>query len=557
MKTGSHSFVALTPTTFLERSGAAFPNRTALIHAGGSISYGSLLSRCRRLARALSRAGVGPGDRVALLMENGIHTVEAHFAIPAVGGVVVMLNPWLSPADLLDLIRFSAPAVLIADSGSFARIAGMWSELAEQAPRVVLSDHGQPMAGVDALDYETILSAETDTVMLDQAIGSELDTVAINFTSGTTGRPKGVSYSHRAGYLHAIGQVLMLELSRASNYLWTLPMFHVSGWGHIWAGVAAGCTQVVLSGSTTQGREAEFVAAIERHRISHLAGSPRLLRGLVDAVDAAGAQSAVSGLTVETGGAAPPTALIRRLEELGVRLIHQYGLNETCGPFVVNEEQDDWAALTPEQRASLRARQGVAAIHAGTGVRVVDDIGREVPHDGRSLGEVVMAGNTLASGYYNNPEATAKAFRDGWFHSGDVAVVHPDGALEIRDRMKDLIHVETDYGWENISSIEIENVLCRNPAIRDAAVIAAVPKADADGRQRLVAYVETIDPAFAEADFHVYCARELSVYKRPDTVFFEPLPKTSTGKVRKDVLVADASDRIGVTAARNRDVEVV
>ncbi len=554
--TGMHSFVPLTPATLLERSGRAFPNRPALIHPGGTMSYGRLLDRARRLAQALSRARVGRGDRVALLMENGTHTIEAHFAIPAVGGVVVMLNPWLSPTDLLDLIRYCEPTVLIADGASFRRLAEHWPALAEQTPRLLLTERPDTADGLEAMDYESCLDAETGEKVLDQAVKSELEPVAINFTSGTTGRPKGVSYSHRAGYLHAIGQVLMLGLSRDSNYLWTLPMFHVSGWGHIWANVAVGCTQVVLGGSTIQGREAEFVEAIGRHRISHLAGSPRLLRSLVDAVQAHPSRTDLRGLTAETGGAAPPTTLIRRLEELGVRLIHQYGLNETCGPYVVNEEQDEWAVLPVEERARLRARQGVAAIHAGTGLRVIDEGGNEVPRDGRTLGEVVMAGNTLATGYYNNPDATRKAFRDGWFHSGDVAVVHPDGSLEIRDRMKDLIHVETEYGWENISSIEIENVLCRNPAIRDAAVVAVAAGHDGANRQYLVAFVETAEQGISEAVFHAYCQKELSVYKRPDVVYFDSLPKTSTGKVRKDVLVADALRRLSVTK-RQPDPEMV
>ena len=544
----SHSFIPLSPTVFLERSGNAFASRTALIHRGGAVNYAELRSRSRRLAQALARLHVGYGDKVALLMENGTPTVEAHFAIPALGAVVVMLNPWLSPADTLELIACSEPKVLIADSATFNAIADAWFATPGPKPAVVISDlrPGEVDARLtDAQDYETCLRREDDGKPLDAGIRNEMDPIAINFTSGTTGKPKGVTYTHRAAYLHAIGQILMIELSRRSRYLWTLPMFHVSGWGHIWANVAAGCTQVIPATNAIQGREKEFVGIIRKEQISHLAGSPRLLRSLMEADERGG--ETLRGLTVETGGAAPPTTLIQHLESCGIRLIHQYGLNETCGPFVVNEEQSDWQQLTADQRAHMRARQGVAALHAGTGLRVIDDSGNEVPHDGRSLGEVVMAGNTVATGYYNNPEATEKGFRNGWFHSGDVAVVHSDGSLEIRDRMKDLIHVETEYGWENISSIEIENILCRHGNIRDAAVIAVPGEAAGSSRQLLVAFAELKDESDLSGQaFDAYCKDALSVYKRPDRIYFSPLPKTSTGKVRKDVLMADAKRRLAM-----------
>jgi fatty-acyl-CoA synthase len=542
----THSFIPLSPTVFLERSGNAFASRTALIHRGGATSYGELLSRSRRLAQALARLHVGHGDKVALLMENGVPTVEAHFAIPALGALVVMLNPWLSPADTLELIACSEPKVLIADSATFKVLAESWFATPGPKPVVIISDRQSHEidARLDAHDYEACLQSEDGSTPLDARPCNELDPIAINFTSGTTGKPKGVTYTHRAGYLHALGQVLMIGLNRKSRYLWTLPMFHVSGWGHIWANVAAGCTQIVPTTNAIQGREKEFVEIIRKEQISHLAGSPRLIRSLMEADELGGA---LHGLVVETGGAAPPTALIQHLESRGIQLIHQYGLNETCGPFVVNEEQDDWQLLSPEQRAHMRARQGVAALHAGTGLRVIDADGNHVPHDGKSLGEIVMAGNTVATGYYNNPEATEKAFRNGWFHSGDVAVVHPDGFLEIRDRMKDLIHVETEYGWENISSIEIENILCRHGNIRDAAVIAVPGEAAGTPRQLLVAFAELKDEsALSGQAFDAYCKDALSVYKRPDKIYFSPLPKTSTGKVRKDVLMADAKRRLAM-----------
>lgn len=544
-----HSFVHLSPTTFLERSANAFPDRTALVHAHGKTTFAELRDRSRRLARALARQQVAHGDRVALLLENGIHTIEAHFAIPALGAMVVMLNPWLSESDTLGLLEYSKPRVLITDSATLQRIAGTLSSSTFTLPKIILTDRPAAHTEGDAtLDYEDCLRSEDAHTALDSDIRSELDPIAINFTSGTTGKPKGVTYTHRAAYLHAIGQVLMLGLARDSHYLWTLPMFHVSGWGHIWGNVAVASTQTIPATSVVQGMEAGLIETIRSQGITHVAGSPRLLRSLVDA--AQGTDS-LRGLTAQTGGASPPTTLIRQLEDHGVRLLHQYGLNETCGPYVVAEEQDEWQTLAPEQRAQRRARQGVAAIHAGTGLRVIDDGGNDVPHDGVSLGEVVMAGNTVATGYYNNPEATQKAFRNGWFHSGDVAVVHPDGALEIRDRMKDLIHVETEYGWENVSSIEIENVLSRNAAIRDAAVVAVPAEASGAGRQTIVAFAE-LQPGqtLHDDEFHAYCAAELSSYKRPDQMYVAAIPKTSTGKVRKDLLVAEATKRLVESKAR-------
>ncbi len=479
-----------------------------------------------------------------MLTENNIQTIEAHFAVPAVGAMIVMLNPWLSEIDTIDLLNYCGAKVLIADTALFQKLSSSWPIRLKHALRVLLINGAGKTYGAEILDYETCLKKENGDFLLDRAVRSELDPIAINFTSGTTGRPKGVTYSHRAGYLHALGQLLMIGLTRQSKYLWTLPMFHVNGWGHMWASVAVGCAQVIPATNVIQGREAEFIELVRQHGITHLAGAPRLVRLLADIPDQ---NDVFRNLTIVTGGAAPSTTLIQQLENMGVDLIHQYGLNETCGPFAVCEERDEWHMLPPEVRAKMRARQGIAAIHAGTGLRVLDTSGNDVPHDGRTLGEVAMAGNTVAIGYYKNPEATEKAFRDGWFYSGDMAVVHPDGYLEIRDRMKDLIYVETEYGWENISSIEIENVLCRNDAIQDAAVIAISVEGRANESPLLVAFIELKhDKQMGEEEFRSYCTNELSTYKRPQVVYFAKLPKTSTGKVRKDLLSEDALGRLGL-----------
>lgn len=538
--------VPLTPVTLLERSARAFPQATALIQAQGNLSFQALLMRCRKLAQALASLQVRHGDRVAVLATNGRYTVEAHFGVPGAGAVLVMLNPWLAEADVLDLIEFSEAKVLIADAALYRRLSQASREQLQQQTHVLLIASQEETVPAQCLDYELCLGVENGEISLEQAVVSEDDPIAINFTSGTTGRPKGVIYSHRAGYLHALGQVMMFGLTRQSRYLWTLPMFHVNGWGHMWACTAIGCPQIIPTRHLDQEHNAEFEQLLREQSVTHLAGAPRLIKVMLEIP---GAQDALRGISMMTGGAAPAPLLIQQLEQRGVNLIHQYGLSETCGPFVVCEPQDDWAERDAETRAKLRARQGVPSLHAGSGLQVRDANGVAVPHDGGTLGEIVMAGNTLALGYFKNAEATAKAFRDGWFHSGDMAVVHPDGSLEIRDRIKDLIYVETAYGWENISSIEIENVLCRHSAIQDAAVLGiAHPTRDSNSPESnsplLVAFVE-LRPGtrLAEAEFHDYCAETLSSYHRPHVVLFEQLPKTNTGKVRKELLHRQVQQR--------------
>ncbi|UTY59277.1 AMP-binding protein [Massilia sp. erpn] len=538
----NHSHSPLSPVTFIERSARAFPEKTALTYLDKAISFSKLLDRSRRLAQALSRLHVEPGDRVAVLSENNVHAVEAHFGIPGAGAVIVMLNPWLSAADVVDLLKYSGAKVLIADKKSFQKIPAGLVAADTDVVKIMLVDgiEQQPEDGI--VDYETCLENEDGHSSLEKFIKSEMDPIAINFTSGTTGRPKGVTYSHRAAYLHAVGQVMMIGLHRNSRYLWTLPMFHVNGWGHMWACMAVGCTQFVPDVSLTQGNSAEFIETIHLRKVTHLAGAPRLVRLLAEAPDK---NDSLRGLTIVTGGAAPSTTLIQQLELIGVNLIHQYGLNETLGPFVVCEEQEEWKFLSPEARARMRARQGIPAIHAGTGLRVLDANGIDVPHDGRTLGEIAMSGNTVALGYYNNIEATQKAFRGGLFYSGDMAIVYPDGFLEIRDRIKDLIYVETEYGWENISSLEIENVLIQNDAVQDAAVVGVSIEIDGKPAPVLVAFLEIKESkSIDESGMRDYCLEHLSVYKRPQVFYFIELPKTNTGKVRKDILSRAAVEKL-------------
>lgn len=537
-----NSSVPLTPVTLLERSAHAYSNSPALIYPGGVMSYRMLCNRSRRLAHTLGALEVSNGDRVAVWSETSLQTVEAHFGVPGSGAVLVMLNPWLSEVDFIELLEFSEAKVLIAEARLYLRLSTSSRERLGKLLKVLLIKHPDSQSLEDVLDYEQCLELANDDVSLEHSVVSEFDPIAINFTSGTSGRPKGVIYSHRAGYLHSLGQVLMLGLNRQSKYLWTLPMFHVNGWGHMWACVAAGCAQVIPSTNLGRDNAAEFNELVRLHGITHLAGAPRLLKVLNEIHQPYGA---LRGMTVMTGGSAPSPVLIQQLEGIGVNLIHQYGLNETGGPFVVCESQAAWDYLEPDERAKLYTRQGIPAIHAGTGVQVLDVLGKQVPHDGCSLGEVTMVGNTIASGYFKNPDATEKAFHNGRFYSGDVAVVHQDGYLEIRDRIKDLIYVETEYGWENISSIEIENTLSEHPAIHDIAVLSV---ANTDGEEKsplLLAFVERqAGTDIMEHEFMAFCDVKLSAYKRPQMVFFGKLPKTSTGKIHKYLLAQDARHRL-------------
>jgi fatty-acyl-CoA synthase len=539
-----HSYTHLSPTTFLERSGRVFPGRIAIICPNKTVTYGELLQRSRRLAQALKRLQLQPGDRVALIMKNSRETVECSFGIPAVGAVLVALNPWLNNDELRSLLNYCEAKVLIIDASLKKEISSGAQGGLPCLQQIIMVGELSSQVHSEILHYEACLDEEDGDFELDNTIQSELDPLSINFTSGTTGHPKGVLSNHRGVYLNAIGQALMLGLTQASKYLWLLPMFHVNGWGHIWASVAVGATQIIHPRHHNQdgSLDLDLVQMFSQHQITHLCGSPRAIRLLADSIND---KEVLRGLTITTGGAAPAPSLLLQLEKIGINVIHQYGLNETCGPYVVCEDMEEWQLLTPEDRAVKRARQGIAAIHAGTGLRVVDNSMHDVPWDGSSLGEVIVAGNTVAMSYYNNPEATAKAFYDGWFHTGDVAVIHTDGYLEIRDRLKDLIYVETDYGWENISSIEIEGVLLQHEGIKDAAVIGLSSEDLEKDFTLLVAFVEAISPlAVMENDLRKFCQSILAPYKQPQLFFFMDLPKTLTGKIKKNILVAEALARL-------------
>lgn len=535
----SHCYANLTPVSFLERCGRYFPDRPAVVLPDRPICFEDLLLRSRRMAGVLRGLGVDYGDRVGLLAHNSLQSIEAHYAIPGIGGIIVSLNPWLSDNDLIRQIEYSDACVILVSAVLLRHHSESLSRAAEGRVIVVLDEGGYSHdMDVACVDYRALQHQCDVGIVLGECIRSENDPIAINFTSGTTGNPRGVMYSHRAGYLHAMGQVLMLNLNRSSIYYWSLPMFHVNGWGHMWATVAAGAVQI-LDGCANEINSSGLADRVKAAGATHMAGAPRLIKLLSDEIRD---ESGFEGLTVMTGGTAPPPDLIKSMEHLGVSLIHQYGLNETCGPFVVCETREEWRRSNLDEQVKKRLRQGVPAVHAGTGLRVVDQFMIDVPWDGTSHGEVIMSGNTVAQGYYRNPAATAHAFKDGWFRSGDIAVVHPDGYLEIKDRVKDLIFVETSYGWENISSIEIENLISQFPGIKDVAVIGV--SSGGEGAV-IVAYYEAKNGCVVESDLLLgFCRKALPVYKVPKYAFETLLPKTVTGKVRKNELEAEARDRL-------------
>jgi fatty-acyl-CoA synthase len=510
----------LTPRSFLERSLRVFPKRTAVVYGETRYSYAQFAERVQRLAGALLAAGVLPGDRVAFLCPNTPPLLEAHHACPLIGAVLVAINTRLSAEEISYILDHSGAKMLFVD-GELAHLAD--GERPPTLAQVVDIPDAQAVfpKRFGGPDYEELLAAATPLDFAQAPPLAETDTLSINYTSGTTGRPKGVMYSHRGSALNALGEGLEVGLSSRSVYLWTLPMFHCNGWCFPWAVVAVGGTQVCLR----RFEPAEVIRLIGAEGISHLCGAPTVLIMLLNSP--AISQLRLSRpLHIVTAAAPPSPTILRAVEELGATITHVYGLTETYGPHSICEWHSEWDAESPERRALLKSRQGVPYIQAG-GLRVVDEQMNDVPADGATLGEVVMRGNNVMKGYYRQPEATAEAFRGGWFHSGDVGVMHPDGYIELRDRKKDIII----SGGENISTIEVEQTIYRHPAVLEVAVVA---RPDELWGEVPVAFVMIKQGSeLSEAELISFCREHLAHYKAPKAIFFGDLPKTSTGKIQK------------------------
>jgi fatty-acyl-CoA synthase len=521
LEPGPANFRPLTPLAFLERAAHVWPQRTAVIHGDLRRSWRETAARCRRLALALRRRGIGKGDVVSVLAPNVPGLLEAHYGVPMAGAVLNALNIRLDAATIAFILDHAQSRVLIADTGFHEVVRDALGRLGRDILLVDLDEGLGPRQG--ALDYEALLAEGADEPF--PPLDDEWRALSLCYTSGTTGNPKGAVYHHRGAYLNAIGNAMALGLDPASVYLWTLPMFHCNGWTHTWAVTAAGATHVCLR----KVDPAAVFEAIERHRVTHLAAAPIVLNMLAHA-PAQDRRSFEHVVRAATGGAAPPSSVIGSLESLGFRITHLYGLTETFGPATVCVPQDDWAGLGLEDRARLMARQGVGHPTQG-GVLVADpETLAPVPADGATMGEILLRGNTVMKGYLKNRAATLEAFRGGWYHTGDLAVLHPDGYIEIRDRAKDVII----SGGENISSLEVEEVLYRHPAVMEAAVVA---RPDDHWGETPCAFVTLRSGASATAEEIVdFCRRNLARYKVPRTVVLTELPKTSTGKIQKFVL---------------------
>jgi fatty-acyl-CoA synthase len=514
------NLTALTPLSFLSRAAAVYPDKLAVIDGKASFTYAAFYARCRRLAAALRQRGIGPGATVAVLAPNNSALLEAHYGVPMAGAVLNALNTRLDARSIAFILGHGQAKLLIADREFAAVVNPALAELARPLPLVEIDD-GKPAERLGGIEYEAFLG-EGDPAFDWQGPADEWAPIALNYTSGTTGNPKGVVYHHRGAYLNALGNAITFGLDRHSVYLWTVPMFHCNGWTHPWAVTAAAGTHVCLR----RVDPASIFALIAEHRVTHLCGAPVVLNLLIHAPDEV-KRRFDHLVEVATGGAAPPSAVIEAMERMGFRVTHLYGLTESYGPSTVCAWQPEWERLPQGERAARMARQGVASLTLG-GQRVVDTAMADVPDDGATLGELVLRSNTLMKGYLRNPGATEEAFGGGWFHTGDLAVMHPDGYVEIKDRAKDIII----SGGENISSLEVEEALYRHPHIMEAAVVA---RPDPKWGESPCAFVTlTPDaPRLTAEDVILWCRANLPHYKVPRTIVFGPLPKTSTGKIQK------------------------
>ena len=503
----------LSPVAFLRRNAYVHPDKTAVVHGKRRYSYAVFSERVNRLSSALLSAGLEKHDRVAFLAPNIPPLLEAHFAVPAARGVLVAINTRLGTAEIDHILQHSSARLLFIDRALYPQIAEL-----DLSSLQVIEIHD---TSINDDPYETFIATGSPEPGPDLLVDEE-EPISINYTSGTTGRPKGVVYTHRGTYLNALGEVLETGLTADSSFLWTLPMFHCNGWCFTWAVTAVGGTHVCLR--TVDPERIWQLFADED--ISHYNGAPTVHTMLLNS---SSAHKLDQPITATIAGAPPSPTLLGQLRDYNFHPIHLYGLTETYGPIAISPWQSEWEQKPLAEQATLLARQGQSYRTADL-MRVVDEKTQDVPQDGETMGEVVMHGNNVMHSYFEQPDATAEAFRDGWFHSGDLAVWHPDGTVELRDRQKDIII----SGGENISTIEVEQTIVSHPAVLECAVIAVPHEKWGERPKAFVALKEgaTVD----EEELVAHCRERLAHFKCPDAIEFGPLPKTSTGKVQKFVL---------------------
>jgi fatty-acyl-CoA synthase len=513
--------IALSPLEFARRARRLYADREAVVDGDQRFTYAEFFHRCDLWSSALQKMGIRHGARVAYIAPNTHANLEGYYAIPQLGAVLVPINYRLTTDDFVYLINHSGARVVCAHSDYLAGLDGVRSQLGGVEHFVDL-EGGADRPGW--LNYESILAEATPEFTRPDI--AERDLLTINYTSGTTAKPKGVMITHRNAYMNTVGTLIHHPMTCADRYLWTLPMFHANGWTFVWTVTAAGGTHVCLR----RVDPARIFETLRGERATVLCAAPTVLIGIANANPDL-RQGAPRGVRVLTAGAPPAAATIERVEvELGWELTHVYGLTETAPFITVCEPRPEHAARPPLERAQLKARQGVELITSGE-VRVIDESGAEVPADGSTTGEIVVRGNVVMQGYYNDPDATARSMRDGWFHSGDAAVVHPDGYIEIRDRLKDVII----SGGENISSIEVEGVLLRHPAVQEVAIVGIPDEKWGETPNAFV--VLRAGCSATEPELREFARAHLAHFKCPTAVrFVTELPKTATGKIQKFVL---------------------
>jgi fatty-acyl-CoA synthase len=520
------NFAPLTPRVFLDWSADVYPEHLAVVHGARRYSWSATRDRCRRLASALAARGIGRGDTVAVLLANTPEMIEAHFGVPMTGAVLVPLNTRLDAAGITFILEHCEAKVLLVDR-AFSGLAARAVAALDRPPTVVDVDDSEytgPGEPIGTEEYESLLASADPRYDRDEP-ADEWQAISLNYTSGTTGDPKGVVVHHRGAHLNAVGNILTWDMPRHSVYLWTLPMFHCNGWCFPWTMAANAGTNVCLRAVEA----AAIYRLIAEHRVTHYCGAPIVHNLLIDAAPELRA-TLDHELHAMIAAAPPPARTFEGAERLGIDLTHVYGLTEVYGPATVCAKHAAWADLDGPTRARRNGRQGVRYLLEDT-VTVVDtESGDEVPADGETVGEIVFRGNITMMGYFKNPSATEKAFAGGWFHSGDLAVREPDGYVKIKDRAKDVII----SGGENISSVEVEEALDRHPAV---AFVGVVAQPDEKWGETPCAYVELQPGAsVSEAELIEHCRRLLPGFKVPRTVVFTEIPKTSTGKIQKHVL---------------------